>query len=501
MDKRKPIFEWQIVEQQAELQHAPWPPLVDTTSNVPPLTSHRYRRAIYGGVVAMLLLLAIAGGGLWYKAQAGLDQVEGELRTTVQTELISATQNPAPPTATSTTSRTSVPWQWQLKREDETLHGVLPSEAQDVSQEITVQMTNLQGDLAVAKIVVPGKDGSVAYRQTRFYHYTSAGWLRIQPVAELWGAPRRLESSHFIFLFRQNDAQVVAEVAPQMDALYTKVQHSFGLAPNLEKLVVEVTVESFTGLFLIPKWPSDPLVVPSPALYLAPAEVSDADNLAQSIALPLVEYMGTRVIEDNSIPPRWQRLQLSLQLQQLWNSETPVARWRQNLVKWLYIELPTAPAEQEPVLPEGYSRLCTMLRSWMFSPSIIGIPLTCSNMDATAWTQWHWTAYLRVTHLEQFSMPVEHWGYDYYQATSFPFSSIEAFAVATLMDYALSAYGDQKLPVFLAALAHYDTWDTLIPAVYGVSSSEFEEGWHRYLSEEYGIQEDSVWAGHKSSSP
>jgi hypothetical protein len=74
-----------------------------------------------------------------------------------------------------------------------------------------------------------------AYRQTRFYRNTDEGWLRIQPDDELWGAPRRLESSHFIWSFRQNDAQVIAAVAPQIDALYAELQRNFGFIPSSEK--------------------------------------------------------------------------------------------------------------------------------------------------------------------------------------------------------------------------------------------------------------------------
>jgi hypothetical protein len=43
-----------------------------------------------------------------------------------------------------------------------------------------------------------------------------------------------------------------------------------------------------------------------------------------------------------------------------------------------------------------------------------------------------------------------------------------------------SAPGSKKLPI-------YDSWDTLLPAVYGVSTAEFEAGWRTYLADRYAV--------------
>jgi hypothetical protein len=42
--------------------------------------------------------------------------------------------------------------------------------------------------------------------------------------------------------------------------------------------------------------------------------------------------------------------------------------------------------------------------------------------------------------------------------------------VATLIEYAVVAYGHEQLSVLLAGLTQYDDWDILLPAAYGVSS-------------------------------
>ncbi len=44
------------------------------------------------------------------------------------------------------------------------------------------------------------------------------------------------------------------------------------------------------------------------------------------------------------------------------------------------------------------------------------------------------------------------------------------------IDYAVAIHGRARLPLLVAALGHYDRWETLVPAVYGVSAAEFEGG-------------------------
>jgi hypothetical protein len=85
-------------------------------------------------------------------------------------------------------------------------------------------------------------------------------------------------------------------------------------------------------------------------------------------------------------------------------------------------------------------------------------------------------------------MPQTDWEQLYDIEENYFYRSHEMVSVATLVEYAVAAYGYEQLPVLLAGLAQYDDWDALLPAVYGVSSSEFEEGWRAYLAKEYGVQ-------------
>jgi hypothetical protein len=361
-------------------------------------------------------------------------------------------------------------------------------------------LIHLQDDLASAKFVTTARDGTPAYRQTRFYRQTAEGWQRTEPDAGLWGAPRRLESSYFIFHFRQNDAEVVAAVAPQIDALYSELQRNFGLTPDIclrpplrcgrvnEKLAIEVTVERVTGAVFILRWPREPLVVPSPALYLAPVELSDAAILAQAIALPLIEYMGERAIEVHTIPFEWRPLLDGLHLWQLWDLEMPLAHWRHDIVRWLYIDVPaTDHGRQSVPMPDTYKELCAMHSLWMLAPTLVRLPFECTAWEPATWSQRRWVANLPETRLDQLSMP-RIGSYEFYDEKNFFYRSSEAVKLAVLVEYAVAAYGYEQLPVLLAGLAQHDTWDTLLSAVYGVSPSEFEEDWRAYMAKEYDMQ-------------
>jgi hypothetical protein len=53
-----------------------------------------------------------------------------------------------------------------------------------------------------------------------------------------------------------------------------------------------------------------------------------------------------------------------------------------------------------------------------------------------------------------------------------------------VLDYATATFGVQKLPALLAALPKHERWETLVPAVFGLSLAEFENGWRRFLEAE-----------------
>jgi hypothetical protein len=237
----------------------------------------------------------------------------------------------------------------------------------------------------------------------------------VTPAPALWGPARSLETPHFVFHFRQYDAAAVIAIASQSEALYTTLQRNVGLpvTHGVEKLVIEISVTQPTAQAA--PWSSAPerVVVPSPAVYLAPVELTDEELLVQAIALPLLAAVLAQANEQYEIDSAWQPLFNGLRLWHIWDLNLPLAAWRRNVVQWTYTNAPSASAEQLVSLPEHYEALCTAHRLWMVSPIELGIPLFCTELDRQPWYFTSWCSQNPPRHLDQLTrlrLPEGHLG-------------------------------------------------------------------------------------------
>jgi hypothetical protein len=57
----------------------------------------------------------------------------------------------------------------------------------------------------------------------------------------------------------------------------------------------------------------------------------------------------------------------------------------------------------------------------------------------------------------------------------------------TVIDYVIATYGRRSLARLLDGMHQYDSWQSLIPAVFSVSMEEFESGWQAYLATQYDL--------------
>lgn len=231
------------------------------------------------------------------------------------------------------------------------------------------------------------------------------------------------------------------------------------------------------------------LNVPSPALYRAPVDLRADQLLVQALALPLLNHGLGQVLERQPIDQSWGPLLDGLRLWQVWDLDLPLAAWRVDIVQWLYRDLPASRPGQAVVLPARYPALCAAHQLWLSSPGQIGIPLLCAKQ---AWEDW-FLAPWRGTHdpphrLAQLGVPVRAQAYMRQPpALDEGTSPGQTVALATLIEYAVATYGRARLPALVASLGQYKTWDTLLPAVYGVSAAHFEAGWQAYLATHYGV--------------
>lgn len=485
MRKRVLAVEWYMIENDAEWEEQCALLLPD---NERAANRHRPLHR-YGWSVAALLLLVSSGGWWWHTGQTGSQQAEAELRTTAQPELkvVASSDNPFP--AHVTDDQTPLAWQPQFGPQDTGLQGVQSADC-DTQIDRSLRTVEFQGDQAVAHVITYTEAGTPAYRQTYFYRCTARGWLRTAaPDIALWGSAHSLETPSFIFHFQQNDAPAVIAVAAQVDRLYTSLRQNFGLPTGLGggKLVVDISVTQPPGALPWFGAPA-PIRVPSPALYIAPVELTDAELLAQAIALPLIKQVLTQASEHSAIGKSWQPMLHGLYLWQVWDLDLPLSVWREAVVTWVYTDLPTMRPGQAVVLPARYTAICAAHKLWLSSPLLINIPLMCVEL---AWEDfllppWGW--YEPLTHLNQLSVPLRPGEYleepDSLRLTRHPGHTV---GLATLLEYAVATYGREHLPALLAGLGQYESWETLLPAVYGVSASEFEAGWQQYLVAHYGL--------------
>lgn len=485
MRKRGPSMEWLIVEndEEWERQQALF------LSEVAPIISRdlRLQRSLWSIVTVCLLLISI--GGWWHhKIQAKLQAAEAELHSRVQQEHQVVTLGNQLPAIRNPSDQRGREWWSQHAGEYSRLRAAIQATDTEVHLDIEGHMINIQGDQAVVQVISHTASVVPAYRQTRFYRHTGTSWLPTPPDASFWGPERSLETPYFVFHFAAKDEVVVFTVLPQLTLLYTSLWHNFGLtiAP-LEKLIIDVRVTQSPGqtsLFDTAHHVS----VASPALYWAPVDLTEAELLAQSLVLPLVADGLVQARTHHAIDQRWQPLLDGLYLWQLWDLALPLSVWREEIVKWLALDLPTTRPGQPVKLPDRYSAFCTAHRLWMASPVQMHIPLLCAELDHPGW----WTITDFPTHLSTLAFLSSSDGYittsSHYQASP-PGQTV---ALATLIEYAVATYGRERLPVLMAGLGQYTTWETLLPAVFGVSAAEFEVGWQRYLAEHYGVPLTSV---------
>ncbi len=485
MKKHKLELEWQILEESSKGCNAP--PLAALTVEIPANSQRPYR--LYSYVASVALPLLFLGTWLWVQAQAGVDQVETELQHAAETELWAAAHHDVELAIDLAADPMTPAWHRQFTRDDSTL-SALQAIAPTSQLAVDLHVIELENEWAKVQMRVVGANDSVMYRQTRFYRQTAEGWLRTAPSVERWGTLGSLQSDYFVLTFRQHDAEIVAEVAPQLDALYSKLRHTLGLTMSTgdAKMVIEISPTELPGEALLRSAPVDRFVVPSPSHYLAPVDVTDAELLLQSLALLFITKLVDEAIMTNNI--YWVRDQVpnTLRLWLLWDLNLPLASWHEEIVQWRLTGVQAASQQKTAPMPHHYAELCALPSVWLPSPVVLSIPLTCDEGD-------HIPMYapppdtLSAAQLEQLATnifvqvlsPV-----DNMQMTAQPGDTV---ILTTLVEYMVIRYGREQLPALLAALGQHKSWTTLSPAVFGVSAAEFAADWHAYLAAHYGLLE------------
>jgi hypothetical protein len=143
--------------------------------------------------------------------------------------------------------------------------------------------------------------------------------------------------------------------------------------------------------------------------------------------------------------------------------------------------------ESNPVLnrhePAFITQFCAMHQLWMSSPRSIQLSLPCSS---PSWAdilptgeQGSGASPLTLAKLiPDYPGPLQ-W---YPLHPPYPGSEI---VMTTLFDYAAATYGKERLLLLVQSLPEHTSWQTLVPAVFGVSANDFEKGWRDDLMARY----------------
>lgn len=68
-------------------------------------------------------------------------------------------------------------------------------------------------------------------------------------------------------------------------------------------------------------------------------------------------------------------------------------------------------------------------------------------------------------------------------APSYQLPNVQYAVANSLVEFILAEYGTVKLIALLDAFTHHGQWDTLVPALFRMSVTEFERAWHRYVQQ------------------
>lgn len=428
MAERLPTLDWEIQDNEATEESEP---LADASEH-PPVVAHRLRWALPHRshrilrVLAIMATLTVVALALiaWQRAHDNLMRIRSDIESTILLEGRAWVTQDRELAQTLIDSNAPAGWRNRF----ELIQSVYRRWSGQTAQMPQVEVRDLEvrGDVARVETVVtqPGATWApTPYRETRFYRRVDGRWLRTAPDATFWGQQQTTDTPHFHFIYYDRDAQAVKGLAAQAETLYAGLRTDVGLEPAPATAVITVEILPRIDLTLW-HFSSDTLDIPSPALQPVPVDRSDTNWLAGSLAGPLRTHLVQQALAQTPIKPDWQLLAAGI-------------------VRW-------AGQPAEPLPARWGARPGDRLRQ----PLVGGRP---PSLDAIAGPT---------------SASLDRW--------------TATMAAESVIEYAVATYGRERLPTLLHGLTIYESWDTLIPAVFDIPRSQFEAGWRHFLLIHHG---------------
>jgi hypothetical protein len=471
--QQRQLLEWTVCADEQVWEAAQSPVASPLNPPAPPTWWIHFWLRYRGHVAFPLLLLTLCTGWWgWQRAQTGLAAVESEIENEIVAEFW----------------RLSKPKNAAMRNEMQTLGIIgLPSAPGEIVTNLEIR--NLGQDWATVDVTLqPAPDGP-SYRQTRVYQSTERGWVRVEPTAAHWGARQQFRSQHFVFDYYAADEEAVIQTAPQIDALYKEMQTYLFPGLVLHNEMLTITIEpaqsnqkeqEHTGI-----------VVASPAAMLVSSDIATSEVLLQSVMLALYNHLAIRALPQGDRPRQHYRLQNALRLWLIWERDVPLAVWREPLLYWLF-EPPNASQLRDTYdNPLFAYELCAHHQLSGLYPLDLAVPIECwqTSNGEPRFRVWPYQSTMHAVSLGSLFYGAVTGADDtdsnaHVSIMPLPEPGPYAIMLATVFEYVAERYGREQLPRLLAEIPRHKTTETLIPALFAISASEFEENWRRYLLEQ-----------------
>lgn len=258
------------------------------------------------------------------------------------------------------------------------------------------------------------------------------------------------------------DIAVVMVATMEMESLYRQLFEAVGLplvhgqtAPD-GRIFVRVTG---TGA---PDWDARRgyVTLPSPSRLSLPAENDRKTALLQGWALALIDQVVRETGTAHQIPPQWLPLLSALRLWLVQEAGGPLSAGWKDVTSRLY------GVENGHLTSAQVESLCAEYAAWDFSSLDFAIPLGCSPAGGSV-------PHHHPPGLELAGLGLPAWDEN---ETIHTLSTVRRLALALCLSYAVETFGRDKMPLLLAGLGRHNSWDTLIPEVFGTGTAQFEAG-------------------------
>jgi hypothetical protein len=324
--------------------------------------------------------------------------------------------------------------------ENVTAHAVLPTEHGTA----TVESIELLGSMAMAQVVMTKTSalGNVTeVRQPRFYIHTATGWERTGPLAAFWGPTASLDTSNLHLVFGSRDRAAVEQIAPTAELLYSGFTLATGQTLTAGgPLTIEIVPRyQLAGAAFV----EGRILVTSPFLFSSGIAMSKEETFARLLHYAICEPI-LAALWQMPVKPQWQPLLHDgfhcRQLNDIITAGTPAAA----IFNW-----------STTVNPRDYMRLNSLLDR--------------TDVPGSAPAQ-------------QTANERERGGVNMYLAgTADSQTQARAVGATQLVAFIAATYGLDSLPRMVQGFRTYDDWESLAPAVFGVSAAELEAAWHTGL--------------------